>query len=275
MLNGIVSLIGGVLITTLYGAIMSPYERAADATAPQEVVLRMDRAHEEEGSARPFMEKATELYAEGIEYEWPAHKARVDVADNWILWAMAWLDPLLVRANLTNVEGLFSAYESISWERALGRGYGICSQNALGFADLLSSRYGIEADVIGLQGHVVVEAQGLLLDPSVGLMVPMDVEEAEEREESRKGVTQLYEQAFPEGGTTRTCDVRRNLVNETRFSELGQFDDAVGNQRIDGVKGYRPKIYYLERASEWLKWGIPAILLLIGVGGLLRARRTT
>ena len=66
-----------------------------------------------------------------------------------------------------------------------------------------------------------------------------------------------------------------NLVNETRLLELRRIYDAQGNQRIDGVKGYRPKIYYLERASEWLKWIIPTFLLLIGVTGMLRTRRAT
>src|SRR5690625_2906716 len=151
----------------------------------------MDRAYQKKGATHSFLEKATELYAQGIDYQWPQHKARVHPADNWLLWALAWADPAFMKLDLTNVENLFTAYESLSWERALARGYGICSQNSLGLADLLSSRYGIEADIIGLDGHVVVEAQSLLLDPSVGLTIPMNLQEAEKHEDQSQKISQL------------------------------------------------------------------------------------
>jgi len=265
---------GGGLIINVYGLIISPYERPKGALPVQQVIQMMDRAYQKKGATHSFLEKATELYAQGIDYQWPQHKARVHPADNWLLWALAWADPAFMKLDLTNVENLFTAYESLSWERALARGYGICSQNSLGLADLLSSRYGIEADIIGLDGHVVVEAQSLLLDPSVGLTIPMNLQEAEKHEDQSQKISQLYNQTFPDKEYFLAYDITGQLVTKKRLSELGQTYDTAGNQRFDGVKGYRPKIYYLERISEWLKWAIPITMLLVGLWVLLQTRRT-
>ncbi len=187
---------------------------------------------------------------------------------------MGYLDEPLRRAGLTNVEGLFRAYESIDYCRALARGYGICSQNALGLASLLERRYGIDADVIGLDGHVVVEAEGFLLDPSVGLMLPFSLSEAKRREAGTGAISAIYEAAFGPDQVSKVFGFDGGVEKTTPYAELGQFYDAEGNQRIDGVKGYRPKLYWLERASEWLKWFAPAFLVLVGILGLRSARHS-
>lgn len=63
------------------------------------------------------------------------------------------------------------------------------------------------------------------------------------------------------------------IENVTPFSELGQFYDADGNQRVDGARGYRPKLYWVERASDWLKWVVPAFMILVGLSEVLASRR--
>lgn len=195
------------------------------------------------------------------------------VTDNWLLWMMGSLDSVVTELGLTNVDGLFRAYESIDYRRALARGHGICSQNSLGLASLLERRYGVIADVIGLSGHVVVEADGYLLDPSVGLTLPFSLSEAERREEKGGEVSAVYAAAFDSNEATRVYNFDGELESEMQLSELGQFYDAVGNQRIDGVRGYRPKLYWVERASDWLKWVVPAIMILVGSAGFLVGRR--
>jgi hypothetical protein len=72
---------------------------------------------------------------------------------------------------------------------------------------------------------------------------------------------------------TRVYGFDGEIENVTLFSELGQFYDADGNQRVDGARGYRPKLYWVERASDWLKWVIPAFMILVGLSGVLASRR--
>lgn len=199
---------------------------------------------------------------------WPKHEARVAVTDNWLLWGMGCLDGVVTDLGLTNVEGLFRAYETLDYRRALRRGFGICSQNALGLASLLEDRYDIEADVIGLDGHVVVEAGGYLLDPSVGLALPFSLQEAERREAEAGSVSEFYYNAFSDDDVNRIYGFDGKLEKKTPYTQLGQFYDAKGNRRIGGVADYRPKLYWLERASDWLRWILPGLLVLFGVWGL-------
>jgi hypothetical protein len=139
----------------------------------------MDEAHVKASSERAFLEASVQVYAAETDYYWPRNRAQVHVADNWILYLMGYMDPLLVSMGLTDVDKLFSAYQSTRYERVLRRGFGICSQHAIGYADLLETRYGIDTSIIGLEGHVVVEANGYLLDPSVGITFPFGLERAE------------------------------------------------------------------------------------------------
>lgn len=268
---------GGLIIINVYGQIVTPYERPDEANPVSAAIEEIDRAWEQyqQGGSdrREFLQRATQAYAEGIEYIWPKHQARVALTDNWLLWGMGYLDGVVTKLGLTNVDGLLRAYESIDYRRALARGHGICSQNSLGLASLLERRYGIEGDVIGLSGHVVVEAKGYLLDPSVGLAFPFSLAEAERREEEGREISGIYAAAFDSDEATRVYGFDGELESATPFSELGQFYDAEGNQRVEGVRGYRPKLYWVERASDWVKWIVPALILLVGSAGLLVARR--
>ncbi|MEX0382545.1 hypothetical protein V6X02_04320 [Spiribacter sp. 1M153] len=195
------------------------------------------------------------------------------LTDNWLLSGMGSLYGVVTELGLTSVNGLFSAYESVDYRRALARGHGICSQNSLGLASLLDRRYGINADIIGLSGHVVVESEGYLVGPSVGLTLPFSLAEAQRREERDGEISAIYSACFDSDGTTRVYGFDGGLENVTSFSAFGQFYDADGNQRIDGVRGYRPKLYWVERGSDRLKWILPALMILVGSAGLFAGRR--
>lgn len=268
---------GGLFIINLYGLVGTSYDRPDDANPVSETIRATDRAWKQyqkgETNRFEFLQRSTLAYAEGTEYIWPKHEVRVAVTDNWLLWGMGYFDGVVAGLGLTNVDDLFRAYQSIDYRRALERGYGICSQNALGLASLLERRYGIEADVIVLDGHVVVEAGGYLLDPSVGLALPFSLAEAERREERDGEISSIYAAAFNPDEVTRVYGLDGHLKNVTPLSELGQFYDADGNQCVGGVQRYRPKLYWVERASDWLKWVIPAFMILIGGGGLLGSWR--
>ncbi len=196
----------------------------------------------------------TRGYADSIAYVWPDGLAHVPMRDNWILHVLGCLDGWNVRAGLTEEPDLFSEFQSLRYERGFGRGFGICSQHSLGLVDLLNRRYGIDASVVGLEGHVIIEAQlpegPSLHDPSLGISFPFGLDD----------ITPV-----------RLASIR------TRFAELGRDDfgrayDAPGNLREPpGVRGYQPRIYLLERAADWLKWLVPALLL--GTGAAIERTR--
>lgn len=273
----LVLLVGVALLgIASYGQIVNTYGKDSSLLSVNEVQEKTDWAwdqHINKGKGEFwFLTQATHNYAGGIVYKWPKNKAKISIYDNWILYFLGFSDPLLNMIGFTNVDTLFRAYESTRYERALARGFGICSQNAMGLASMLRERYSILADVILLSGHVVVEAEGFLLDPSVGLALPISLNKAEMDEEESGAVSRVYEAAFGPEDVTRGYDLDGKLEEETRFSVLGRFYDADGNHRVNGPRGYRPKLYWLERISDWFKWIIPAFMVLIGVWYLYRSQ---
>ncbi|MBS56381.1 MAG: hypothetical protein CMP16_00735 [Rickettsiales bacterium] len=130
-----------------------------------------------------FLEKSAILYSEGITYAWPDYPVNmltISPFDNWILYFSKFLDPVLENLNLMNKNTkYFQRFESYKYERALGRGFGLCSQNALGLADLLYSKYNIKAKVISLGIHIIIEVKlndnFYILDPSIGVFMPFSL----------------------------------------------------------------------------------------------------
>ncbi|MDJ0786865.1 MAG: hypothetical protein QNK05_08640 [Myxococcota bacterium] len=98
--------------------------------------------------------------------------ARVPLLENWVLHGLGRLNP-----------ERYGAYEFQHPARGLERGFGLCSQQAMIVADLLSEA-GIETEVLGLGGHVVTEARlgderTLLLDADYGVVVPYSLKDVE------------------------------------------------------------------------------------------------
>ena len=137
----------------------------------------MDQTYAEYGSSSESIERLAQIYADSIHYSWPTEWAQVPLTDNWILHFLGYTDAAFVWLGLSQVENLFSEFQSLNYERGFRRGYGICSQNAIAFVDLVERRYGMQGAVVALGGHVVAEVEtpagGVLADPSLGIFLPM------------------------------------------------------------------------------------------------------
>jgi hypothetical protein len=176
-----------LLALGLWGWIAPPDARdrfAEPLLSYDEALARLDAAHAAHGDSAAFVAEAVAIYDGATAYDWPPGLARVAVTDNWILAALAFADPLLHQAGLKADGPLFGQFESFAYERALGRGFGICSQNALGFADLLQRRYGVAVRMVGLDGHVVTQVElpdgPVIADPSLGVTLPFGLKQAED-----------------------------------------------------------------------------------------------
>lgn len=222
----------------------------AEETLPYASALELlDAAYGQDGATRQFLEGAVAIYDAATAYEWPRELARVPITDDWILWAAAWADPAARDAGLTDLDDLFSVYRSVSYERALGRGFGDGVQNALGFIDLLDRRYGIEAHLVTLDGHAVAEValpagERYLLDPSFGILLPFGLDQA-------AGEMAAIQAAYAEKSQ----------------AGLAATYDGAGNVRLaePGARPFRPKLYLVERATGVAKWVVPVLMILVGL----------
>jgi len=211
---------------------------------------------------REFVELATTEYLAASAYEWPETLTRISYTDNWILWLASFTDPLLHMLDLQDRQNrVFRNFESFKYERALGRGFGICSQQALGLADLLTSRYDIPTRMVGLDGHVITEVMidettSVLADPSVGIVLP-----------------------FAYTSINDNLDQIKTSYAATPYPELADTYDASGNilSAYTGARAYaeppikQELIRWFEQVTDVLSI---LISLVLSVTGFYRFRMT-
>lgn len=118
-----------------------------------------------------FIKHANEVISNGM--LWPS-RSKISYFDNWMLGLLGEFDVVATYLGMQKSDTHALRYfESTQYERALSRKTGYCSQLALALADILNRRYNIETHMIGLDGHVVVEAiidnRKFILDPSVNI----------------------------------------------------------------------------------------------------------
>ena len=76
---------------------------------------------------------------------------------------------------------IYKKYEYANYKKALERRMGLCSQRANIVVGILSENK-INANIIGLNGHVVLRAEDengkwYVLDPDYGVVIPYDIYE--------------------------------------------------------------------------------------------------
>ncbi|MCP4923987.1 MAG: hypothetical protein GY915_08175 [bacterium] len=215
----------------------------------QETLTQLDKSFKRHGRSIKFVEEANHLISKGTIYKWPFYDATVPFYENWILFSLGFLEKKILDPASRKESGRCAAYEFLNYEKALQRGFGICSQLAIIAADILHKRYSIDTYLIVLEGHVVTEArlekESRILDPSADIVLPFGLEEAEKN---------------------------LDIVSKTYGEKWKIFSDLYATpNRISlepGVKAYRPKGYYFEKISYIAKWLLPILFLLFGFIGL-------
>ncbi len=255
----------GLLALTVWGLVDPPDYRSEFDMTPLSYAAALDGMEAEwkaHGATPTFVVNANGIYASAISYSWPERLTRVAYRDNWILALAAYADPLVAAMGLKKDGHLFGRFESFRYERAFRRGFGICSQNAIGFADLLHRRYGLDAYVVGLDGHVVTqvvtEGGTLMADPSIGVTLPYALKHAEQHPEE---VGPVYAAAgYP--GLARTWDSNGNYMAPNP-----------GAAAYAGRSSWKQEaIRYFELLSDWMIWLIPAAGLFLVLKPRSRAR---
>lgn len=166
-----------LLSLSLYGLAVdgyTDYRRAHGLGEVDTMLAALDQSFARNGLSAPFLADYLVQFRSTVDYAWPAQAEYMPLRENWLLASMQLFDPVLSRYFMRGGQvRLFGNVELPHYERALARGFGICSQLSLASADLLYRRYGVDARFAGLDGHVVVQLYdraggGWVLDPSFG-----------------------------------------------------------------------------------------------------------
>jgi hypothetical protein len=181
------------------------------------------------GNRVQILTQINALVNQGIAHNWhdydiEKYHLRVPFYENFILWGSSFIYP-----------ALFAKYQFVDYHRAVERGVGLCSQEAFVLTGILRES-GIKADIVGLDGHVVVTA-------------PVD--------DAQNDISQI--EANPE--LVRPYYVAVGYTTKKIDTLVGYYGGS-GNKVTDGIIGYSRFRYYYEYFSYVMIWVIPLILLM-------------
>jgi hypothetical protein len=168
--------------------------------------------------------------------------------ENYILYTAGFLFP-----------NEFNKYELLDYHQAVERAVGLCSQHAIVATAILSER-GIPARIIGLDGHVVLQAQvdvktneWWIFDPDYGVVIPNNIDQVEQN-------PQIIAPYYARAGYSQSI-----------ISDLESIYGPEGNVKLsEGVNPYSPKKAIYEPLSYFLIWVIPFGFMTPGVFVIFR-----
>jgi hypothetical protein len=174
---------------------------------------------------------------------------RMPVNENYILYLASYIFP-----------DEFTKYELLDYHQAIERGVGLCSEHAIVSTAILSEK-GIPASLIGLGGHVVLQAQvdpyrneWWIFDPDYGVVIPDNIDHVEK---DPKLIAPYYSSA---GYDQKTV----NLLEQI-------YAPPENVKYTPGVAAFSPKKAVYEPLSYVLIWVIPLGLMFPGALGLFNS----
>lgn len=173
----------------------------------------------------------------------------IPVYKNWILWLKQFTNP-----------HRFKYYEFCDYKKALERGVGLCSQQALIICGILKEK-GIDCKIVMLSGHVVAMAEietgkFWILDGDYGVILPYSISEIE----NNPAIVKPY---YSGKLNYNNYSVSQNKNNPIPLNRIVEIYGKKGNAICNGVKAYKgEKIFLMEKRSFYLIWIIPFLLML-------------
>jgi len=238
----------GLLGLNLFGCFRTM--RIADVRAmrfhAQDVTLShgelLERSPRRPGEAdSAYIVRLTGVVSRGMAHYWgeevDKYHLRVPVWENYLLYFGSFIRP-----------DIYRKYEFVRADKAMERGVGLCSQQAIVLAGLLQ-RAGISAGLQALRGHVIVRATDrsgrvYMADPDYGVAIPAPIA-AIERD------TAMVRPYYRRAGVA--------LIEADRIAAIYGRE---GNREMTVPQYFPPKVYYAEKAAYWLKWLLPLLLMI-------------
>ncbi len=125
-------------------------------------------------SVKEYVYEANRIVNQGIAHYWTEdaikkYNLRIPIWENYLMYVKSFF------------YAGYTKYEFCSSKKAIERGVGLCSQQALILADILN-KHGIKTNLVGLNGHVVVTSlvddkkdEWWVLDPDFGVVLKKDL----------------------------------------------------------------------------------------------------
>ena len=230
-----------------------------------DAINKIDKLFSQHGESFKFLDQATKVYFISkipTEYSWKEKYTKIKFQENWILYIVRKYEEFLIKnGKQSKFNSAYIFYQSSNYKFALKRGIGICSQDAISFANLLKKRYNIKYNIIGLGGHVVMEAninnKYYISDPNMGLTFDFSIDEHYNNKLYQSKIIQAY-----------TNIGREDLIDSFGIEGNKKFKYS-GPKSI--VNTYNPDT--LTFYSNYIKWIFPIVVLIIGLYLKLKEKR--
>ena len=204
-----------------------------------------DRINKAVIDKKEYITNLNEAVNQGIAKYWRnaginKYNLRIPFYENYLLFIASYLNP-----------EEYLKYEFVDYRKAIERGIGLCSQQAIIVSEILLEQ-SIPSFIVGLSGHVVVRAQvdkshdeWWVLDPDYGVVIPYDIDIIENN-------TKLIRPFYAQAG-----------YKQKKINKLENIYEKKGNAVMSeqGAKGYQIKRCSNEPRFYFLKWIIPCILM--------------
>jgi hypothetical protein len=216
-----------------------------------------DRVNKPVIDKKLYITNLNEAVNQGIAKYWRnaginKYNLRIPFYENYLLFIASYLNP-----------EEYLKYEFVDYRKAIERGVGLCSQQAIIVSEILLEK-SIPSFIVGLSGHVVLRAQvdksldeWWVLDPDYGVVIPYDIDIIEN---NTKIIRPFYAQA----------GYKQKIIKK-----LEKIYEKEGNAVMSeqGAKGYQIKRCSNEPRFYFLKWIIPCILMTTPIFLFLIRRR--
>ena len=189
-----------------------------------------------------------------VEYSWKEKYTKIKFHENWVLFFVRKFEEYQINnGGESKFGGAYIFYQSSDYKFALKRGISICSQDAVSFANLIKRRYNIDYNIVGLDGHVLMQAKInnklYLSDPNMGLTFNFNIDEYYDNYKNQLIIKEAY-----------TGIGRPDLINS--FDESGNRKfKYTGPKAIENTYNPDTITFY----ANYIKWLMPIFLLLSGL----------
>ena len=223
----------------------------------KDAIKKFDKLYSVHGESLEFLKEATKVYFMAkvpVEYGWKEKYTKIKFQENWVLYFVRKFEEYQINnGGESKFGGAYIFYQSSDYKFALKRGIGICSQDAVSFANLIKRRYNIDYNIVGLDGHVLMQAKInnklYLSDPNMGLTFNFNIDEYYDNYKNQLIIKEAY-----------TGIGRPDLINS--FDESGNRKfKYTGPKAIENTYNPDTITFY----ANYIKWLMPIFLLLSGL----------
>lgn len=208
----------------------------------QQIVRRANESDEE------YVFRISKIIHDGIVNYWldegiEKYNLRVPIWENYLLYLVSFIKP-----------DIYRKYEYANYNKAIERGVGLCSQQAIIVTGILNDN-GIDAEIIALSGHFVLRAKvnentWYVVDPDYGVVISHDIFEIEANPDLIR----------PYYGDLESKLNASEGLSSRMVALYGHYGNVIYKNGVIGYFG--KKRYYFEYLSYIAIWVIPLLMFI-------------